>query len=50
MELHYTPALAGELEAAQSSKSRNYFLRHWRGELSLPVTYWINNILASPGF
>jgi hypothetical protein len=28
------------------SKSRNYFIRHWRGELSLPVSYWINNILS----
>lgn len=22
--------------------SANYFVRHWRGELSLPVSYWIN--------
>ncbi len=22
-----------------------YFLRHWRGELSLPVAYWVNNVL-----
>ena len=22
--------------------SQNYFLRHWRGELSLPVSYWVN--------
>jgi len=27
-------------------KRRNYFARHWRGELSLPVSYWINGILA----
>jgi hypothetical protein len=27
-------------------KSRNYFVRHWLGELSLPVSYWINNILS----
>ena len=26
--------------------SRNYFLRHWRGELSLPVSYWVNGILG----
>jgi len=26
---------------------RNYFVRHWRGELSLPVSYWINGILAA---
>jgi hypothetical protein len=22
--------------------SQNYFLRHWRGELSLPMSYWVN--------
>jgi hypothetical protein len=27
-------------------KPRNYFARHWRGELSLPLSYWINGILA----
>jgi uncharacterized protein DUF4339 len=27
-------------------KRRNYFIRHWRGELSLPISYWINNILS----
>jgi len=24
----------------------NYFVRHWRGELSLAVSFWINGILA----
>jgi hypothetical protein len=24
-----------------------YVVRHWRGELSLPVSYWLNGILAS---
>lgn len=23
----------------------NYFVRHWRGELSLPVSYWVNGSL-----
>ena len=23
-------------------QSQNYFLRHWRGELSLPMSYWVN--------
>ena len=23
----------------------NYIVRHWRGELSLPVSYWINGII-----
>jgi hypothetical protein len=26
--------------------SQNYFARHWRGELSLPVSYWLNGILG----
>jgi hypothetical protein len=26
-----------------------YIARHWRGELSLPVSYWINNTLLSLG-
>jgi hypothetical protein len=25
----------------------NYISRHWRGELSLPVSYWINGFLLS---
>jgi hypothetical protein len=23
--------------------AENYFLRHWRGQLTLPVSYWVNN-------
>jgi len=26
---------------------RNYFVRHWRGELSLPISYWVNNVFAT---
>jgi hypothetical protein len=26
--------------------SQNYFARHWRGELSLPVSYWVNGALG----
>ena len=26
-------------------ESQNYFLRHWRGELSLPVSYWVNGVV-----
>jgi hypothetical protein len=33
------------LSAGQSS----YIVRHWRGELPLPVSYWINNTLLSMG-
>jgi hypothetical protein len=25
----------------------NYFIRHWRGDLSLPVSYWVNGILTT---
>lgn len=37
-------APAQEPELARSS---NYFVRHWRGELPLPVSYWINGGLLS---
>ena len=30
----------------QVCPGRNYFTRHWRGALSLPVSYWLNNLLA----
>jgi hypothetical protein len=33
--------------AQQASRSRNYIARHWRGELSLPVSYWLNGILVA---
>src|SRR5262249_40545499 len=33
--------------AAEKPKSkRNYLVRHWRGELSLPVSYWLNGLLV----
>jgi hypothetical protein len=28
-------------------KRGNYFIRHWRGQLSLGVSYWVNGFLAS---
>src|SRR5689334_12574412 len=34
------------LEPEAEAKPRNYFTRHWRGELSLPVSYWVNGILT----
>jgi hypothetical protein len=30
-------------------KAPNYFKRHWRGELSLPVSFWINGLLGNIG-
>ena len=29
-----------------AAPSRNYFLRHWLGELSLSKSYWVNMVLA----
>src|SRR5271167_3634650 len=28
--------------ASSGSPRRSYIVRHWRGDLSLPVSYWIN--------
>jgi hypothetical protein len=30
---------------ADSPPRRGYFLRHWQGELSLPISFWLNLIL-----
>jgi hypothetical protein len=36
---------------AEVSRARsNYIARHWRGELSLPVSYWVNGWLLSTGY
>jgi hypothetical protein len=32
---------------APPSRTRNYLLRHWRGECSLAVSYWVNGFLAA---
>src|SRR5262249_8126859 len=32
---------------ASGSSSGNYLVRHWRGQLSLPVSYWINGVLLN---
>jgi len=29
------------------AKRTNYFVRHWRGELSLGVSYWVNGLLGA---
>jgi hypothetical protein len=36
-------------EKARTAKRTNYFVRHWRGELSLPLSYWINGLLLTFG-
>jgi hypothetical protein len=33
-------------QSGQISRRRNYFVRHWQGELSLPVAYWLNGFLV----
>ena len=40
------PALT-EAAAAADPKKPNYFTRHWRGELPLSVSYWVNGVLGS---
>jgi hypothetical protein len=30
-----------------SGPRRSYFIRHWRGELSLRVSYWVNTVVPS---
>jgi hypothetical protein len=45
----YAPAVPPPLPPPlppQALRSRNYFVRHWRGELSLPVSYWLNGVLG----
>jgi len=32
--------------APKAARKRNYFVRHWRGELSLPVSYWLNGLIV----
>ncbi len=32
--------------AAEPALSRSYLMRHWRGDFSLPVSYWVNGALA----
>lgn len=39
------PAAAAKQPAPE--RKANYLVRHWRGELSLPVSYWVNGILTT---
>ena len=37
-----------ETTAAQRPKpTGNYFTRHWRGDLSLPISFWVNGVLLT---
>src|SRR5215472_14505462 len=45
----FIPIVAGEpgLKTPMgTAKKPNYFVRHWRGELSLGVSYWVNSFLG----
>ncbi len=33
-------------ETISSWRRNNYFIRHWRGDLSLPVSHWISSFLG----
>jgi hypothetical protein len=44
---------AGSAPAARGAtpgRASNYLLRHWRGQLSLPVSYWVNGSLVGALF
>ncbi len=32
---------------AKTKDSQSYFIKHWRGQLSLSVSYWVNNVLLN---
>jgi hypothetical protein len=34
----------------RKARRGTYLFRHWRGELSLPVSYWVNGILLAASF
>lgn len=40
------PTRRGHGSIASEHKPGNYLLRHWRGQLSLPVSYWFNGFLG----
>lgn len=41
------PRSAPEPSSVEAGRRRGYLARHWRGELSLPQSYWLNNVLGS---
>ena len=40
-----TERAAAALRAVERVPASNYIARHWRGELSLPVSFWVNGVL-----
>ena len=41
------PGLLPPVAIEPSGPQGSYFVRHWRGELSLPVSYWLNGFACS---
>lgn len=40
-----SPEAEAVRELDEGDEDRNYFVRHWRGSLSLPISYWVNGSL-----
>lgn len=38
---------APPVQVTASTKRTNYFVRHWRGDLSLGLSYWVNGVLGT---
>jgi hypothetical protein len=41
------PSQTSVTGSTSTKKWQNYIARHWRGELSLPISYWINGFLGN---
>jgi hypothetical protein len=35
---------AGATLAQPKPAARNYFVRHWNGDLTLPISFWVNGV------
>jgi hypothetical protein len=44
----HEPSAGSSIE--EDSPRGNYFARHWRGQLPLPVSYWLNTVLGTTAF
>jgi hypothetical protein len=49
LEREELPPVLGKVQAAATlrDKPHNYFVRQWRGELSLPISFWTNGVLLT---
>ncbi len=43
--IKYSLILKFKVENINEKRSANYFVRHWRGDLSLTVSFWLNTFL-----